>query len=58
MSYHKPELMVLSQATAAVRATQDGSGTGTSDAKGLTLGEVHDAGHITSSSNAAYEADE
>ncbi len=57
MSYQKPELLVLSQATAAVRAFNDVGG-GKTDAKGLTLGEHRDTGHFTSSSNAAYEADE
>ncbi len=62
MSYQKPQLLVLTLATAAVTSVNDSAGDGLRDSKGTTLGEAHDwsgnMAHITSSSSAAYQADE
>ncbi len=58
MSYHKPELLVLSLAAPAVRSVNDSADGAHTDSKGTTTGETRDAGHTTSSSTSAYEADE
>ncbi len=63
MAYEKPQLFVLKSAGAAVSSINDANGSGSSDSKGITFGEVHDWSsrnfpHVTSSSSAAYEADE